>query len=241
MSPPSRSSGRAPSAATTSPRSARWYNGLLHIAVLYVAGAAAIGYCSAAHAGRPLGVAGGRTGVHRRQLRRMVHAPSRDASPHRRIRPARHLRAAHPPAPSVLHRRRAHDRYDAGIPHRLLPVARAAHPRGGWRRARQPGGAGLQRQRGLRRRAHDDRPLHGLRDVPLLLPRSRQLVRPPDPTREYDPPPPRGASQTGDHDARQHEPHACRSRTGRRSTSDLREGCSAIFSTATTRVMSRTS
>ena len=92
----------------------------------------------------------------------------------RRLRAARDLRPAHPPAPPVLHRQRCRHRHGARVPHRLLPVAGADGAR---RRRRSLGwliGARRRRQRRLHRLHDDDRLLHDLRDLPLLLPRARQ-------------------------------------------------------------------
>ena len=83
----------------------------------------------------------------------------------------------------------------------LMVLARRRRP------ARLDRVAADQRQRRLRRLRDHDRPLHGLRDLPLLLPHPGELVAAPHPARQHDPAPPRGAPQHGDHDARQHEPH----------------------------------
>ena len=150
-----------------------WYNGLVHIGVMYAAGIAAIGWCVSQHARTrpgsgcssiPVAIAGNfvEWGMHQFVMHRLIDVFALRAIYDRHTRQHHQYFTDNDPTIDTMR----------GIPHRLLPVARAGGARGARRPARLARRAADQRQRRLRRLHHDDRPLHGLRDLPLLLPRA---------------------------------------------------------------------
>ena len=188
-----------------------------------------------APAGSELGVAAGDPRVLLLEHVRVVDPQVRDAPAGRRVGPARDLRPAHAPAPPVLHRQRDERLHFARVADHLLSVARAVHLHGARNAVRDRPRLPAESERGLHPDGHDRRAVPDLRDVPLLLPRARQLVRAPHAVHQHDPPASLRAPQLRDHDDVQHEPDVPDRRLGdgheRRETQPDRHAAS----TATTR------
>ena len=151
------------------------YSGPVHIAVIYAVGLDGDRLVRLAPAGRDLGMAARRPGVLLLEPVRVVDPQERDAPAGGRVGAARDLRPPHAPAPPVLHRQRDDGRHDARVAHHLLPVARAVHVHGARDAVRARARLAGEPERRLHPDGHDRRPVPDLRDVPLLLPRARQL------------------------------------------------------------------
>ena len=191
-----------------------WYNGLVHVGVMYAAGISAIWWCVSRMQGAtwewllvvPVAIAGNfvEWGMHKYVMHRLVDVFALRAIYDRHTRQHHQYFTDGDPTIGTVQEFRI-----VFFPWRVLMVLAVGGGVFGWIASRAD-----QRQRRLRRLHHHDRPLHGVRDVPLLLPHPGELVAAPHPARQHDPAPPRGAPQHGDHDARQHEPHAADRRLG---------------------------
>ena len=167
-----------------------WYSGLLHVGVMYAAGIAAIAWCVSRMQGAtwewllivPVAIAGNfvEWAMHKYVMHRLVDVFALRAIYDRHTRQHHQYFTDDDPTIHTVKEFRI-----VFFPWRVLMVlARDGRP---LRLARL---GAHQRQRGLRRLHHHDRPLHGVRDLPLLLPRARELVRAPDAARQHDPAPP---------------------------------------------------